>query len=432
MIDPTKMAAGMCNRFSSMYKRHVFSRRNLSSTSHHRILVVGSGAIGLRTAKELLERNNTHDSNVQVILKSSHNPLHPSVCSMGAGGLWMPFHANDKENRIDRWALETLNELYPLALDPQCDLAEIIPAISLFRDHSGHKALDEFDKERKEFYEDDSVVPPGWTSDRRLEFQHLTVEMLAWQNIVLKLKIPPEDELKKAGYIYAWMFKTPIVETEKMLSNLLATISSHPQTLDVSLDHEYASMDEICQDAVRLGCDSVINCSGLGAGQLCNDDRIVGLRGILQHYNRSDCPRRPEVMSCPNYGQKNENDAVLMTEDGPWGSETEPCYMIPRGDVIVVGGSCIEGDDETSIRTKERERLRQNAHCLGIDVESAKPVAEWTGFRPYRDSIRCEIDSSLSTNSLKVVHSYGYGGSGWTLNVGAAKDVAQMVLGPVR
>ena len=143
------------------------------------------------------------------------SPLHPSVAAVGAGGLWMPYHCDD--SRTDRWALETLDELWTIAKQQQQDssnrLVEILPAIVL---HSNNDHVTSQTKDTQVTYPDTSKLP-AWTQDARLEFQQLTVEMLAWQNIVLKLKIPTEQALKQAGYWHMWMFQTPIVDSPKML-----------------------------------------------------------------------------------------------------------------------------------------------------------------------------------------------------------------------
>lgn len=413
-------------------KKKLFSFHSQAIKKSRKILVVGSGAIGLRTALELLQRNND-ENEIKVVVQSPRHPILDTYdCSMGAGGLWMPFRVDDNLHRVDRWALQTFDELYPLAINKDCDLVELLPAISLFRYHHGEKFLEEYETNSDSHVTNDmSTVPPSWTKDRRLEFQHLTIEMLAWQNTVMRLKIPPETELKEAGYLHAWLFKTPIVECVKMLQHYLDRISAHSQTIDINLEsnREYNSMKELCHEAIKMGCDTVINCTGLGAKQLCSDDQVFGIRGILHHYTRKDCGRRPEVLLCPVHGQNNVHDAVITTEEPEWGSDTAPCYMIPRGDKLIIGGSCLLGDNNRSIRPEEHKRLIRNARYLGVDVDTVKPIGEWIGFRPYRKSIRCEIDHDLSNDSLMVVHNYGYGGSGWTLNVGAAKAAADMVLG---
>jgi len=132
---------------------------------------------------------------------------------VGAGGLWMPFHCDDK--RTDRWSLETLQELWTIGQNPQTDknLVEIMTAIVLQQNNDGVR---ETTKDTISHYPDTNKLPM-WTRDARLDFQQLTVEMLSWQNIVYKLRIPPEDELKRAGYYHAWMFQTPIVDSPNML-----------------------------------------------------------------------------------------------------------------------------------------------------------------------------------------------------------------------
>jgi D-amino-acid oxidase len=384
-----------------------------SSMDGKKVLVVGAGVIGLRTSLELLHRN------VSVVLESARHPTHTTTCSMGAGGLWMPFHVNDP--RVDRWAQETLDELLPIGNDETNDLVEIVPTVVSdfvkqgdYKSEPGHHTI--------------TTKFPNWTTmDDRIAFQHMTVEMLSWQNIIYRLRIPSQQELIDAGYLHAWMFRPPIVDAPKMLQHLLGQIIDHPNTISVNVDtaHEYESVQQLQDRAVELGCDTVVNCTGLGASKICQDNQVVGARGILLQYDRSTCVRLPSV----GEGSHGNNiyDAVITTE-AIWGSDTMPCYLIPRGDVVVVGGSYLQGDTELLIRDKERERLVRNATNMGIDVEQAKVVGEWTGFRPFRQTVRCEIEKNERSKDVKVVHSYGYGGSGWTLFVGAAKECADLVL----
>jgi|UPI000581B24E D-amino-acid oxidase len=392
-------------------------------------LVVGSGAVGLRTALELVRRN------VSVVLRAPCSPLDPSNTSQGAGGLWMPFHCDDP--RTFRWAQETLNELLPMATRQQASphhqesergLVEVVPAVYLMRNHGGPTVEHFIDHsyEPRRGQSTETLALPGWTKDPRLEFQHLTVEMLSWQNIINRLKIPPEEELKQAGYLYAWFFKPPIVNTSAMLTHMLNELKEAGADVNVESGHYYSSLDEMRNEAAQLDCDCIVNATGLGAKEILHDDKMVGARGTLLHYDREDCPRRDVVRDGP-YGI-NGTDAVIMTEEAPWGSDTLPCYLIPRGKSIVVGGSYLEEDKEPSIRNVERDRLLQNASNLGINTEKARIIGEWTGFRPYRPTARCELDLD-STSDIRIVHSYGYGGSGWTVNVGAAVEAVDLLIG---
>ena len=124
----------------------------------------------------------------------------------------------------------------------------------------------------------------------------------------------------------------------------------------------------------------------------------------------------------------NDNDACILTEEGEWGTSQEPCYMIPRGNVLVVGGSCKENNMEKDILEDERSRLEKNAWNLGIDTSKVAPVDSWVGWRPIRPQMRVEVDTDLSTNGMTFVHSYGAGGSGWTTFTGIARENVKLAL----
>jgi D-amino-acid oxidase len=401
------------------------------SASTQKALVLGAGAVGLRTALELVANN------IQVVLRAPRHPLHPSTCSMGAGGLWMPFHCDDP--RVDRWSIETLDELLHIEQKKAANqqqstqrLVETIPAVCLWRNHYG-PTVDEFAKHNNYVHGQPTrtSILPQWTQDVRLKFQHMTVEMLTWQNLVYKMRIPSQADLVRAGYMHAWLFQTPIVNTPAMLEHMLAKLVSMQVDVNVETGRVYESIDQVCRDAKELGCDTVVNCTGLGSRDLMQDNSIVGARGILLKLDRASCTRLPSITGSLSDNVDDEGDVgqdvVITAEEEPWGTANYPCYMIPRGDTIVVGGSYIEGDYRQEITDQERKQLVQNAELMGIDMSKAKITGEWVGFRPVRPQVRCEIDARY-TGGVRVVHNYGMGGSGWTVNVGAAKECVRLLL----
>jgi D-amino-acid oxidase len=195
--------------------------------------------------------------------------------------------------------------------------------------------------------------------------------------------------------------------------------------VDVETGQYYSSMDEMVDDAVQMECDGLLNCTGLGSASICKDEALVGARGVLLQYDRATAKRTMQVHAVTD--DELVNDAVILIEDAPLGSETMPCYLIPRGNLLVVGGTYLEGDPATEIRPKERERLLLNAKALGIDSDSTPHIGEWVGFRPYRPTTRCELDTSF--DKLRVVHNYGHGGSGWTVYIGAAAEGVRLMTG---
>ena len=351
----------------------------------------------------------------------------------------MPFHCDDP--RTDRWAMETLDEIYPMAAGATTrsndvqkkqhlnHLVELVPAVHYFRANQGPTTDDFIDPEYHQGRGGSSQLP-SWSTDSRLRFQHLTIEMLTWQNQnVLKLRLPTEHQMKSNGYLYAWLFDAPIIDTPRMLQHMLEEIDQNEKSdVNVETGVYYESVEHLVEDAKSLGCDTVVNCTGLGARELCEDNDLVGARGILHHYSRTNCVRT-ESVAMGDFGEMTQ-DAVIMMQDSPFASETHPVYMIPRGDTIVVGGTYLEGDYEVKIKDDERERLFENAQLLGIDTEASERIGEWVGFRPYRPTSRCEIDTDVS--SVKLIHSYGYGGSGWTVYTGAAKEAADLITGVIR
>lgn len=328
----------------------------------------------------------------------------------------MPYKCPDP--RVNKWAKETLDELLDIHRSPENlndKYVEIVPTIFLTRTHQGPKLEDYKDFKADNYHSALKHSLPEWTQDPRISFQHLTIEMLAWQNQVMKLRIPSIEYIKDAGYKHGWLFRPPIVNAPRMLTKMLDEVLSHPLTHDVNVEMDqggYLSLEDIVDDARALGCDAVFNCTGMGSSKLCKDESLVPGRGILLHYDRN-CARHGLDEATMKY------DTAILTEDGPWGSPTDPLYIIPRGDVFVVGGSYHEGDTGAAITAAEKKRLVENATLMGINTSLSSPVHEWVGFRPARQTIRME---KQSMHGVQVVHSYGHGGSGWTAYVGVAKN----------
>jgi D-amino-acid oxidase len=342
----------------------------------------------------------------------------------------MPFHCDDP--RTHRWSMETLDEVYPLAKDANNPLVTLRYALSFKRTHEGPDTED-FIAENYHKGTGGKSQLPAWSTDERLKFQNMALEQVAWQNIVYKLKLPSLSIAQAAGYNHAWFFETPIIDSPKMMEALLAQVDTEPNDVNVETGVYYESIPELLEDAKKLQCDAVVNCTGLGAAKLCHDEQMVGGRGVLLQYDRETCVRLPHpkgedpLLAAP---PEQLHDAIVMVESPPWGSAEYPCYMIARGDIIVVGGTYLEGDSEPTMRPEERKRLLENARILGIDTDACQPKGEWVGHRPYRPVTRCEIDSEVSTSDLKLVHCYGTGGSGWTVYTGVTKDAVDLVLGP--
>jgi len=329
----------------------------------------------------------------------------------------MPFHCDD--GRTNRWSYETLAELSvaegedPGGHGRYVEAVEALPAVAF-------KAGG-----------DSAVGLPDWASGEwsgaassALDFRRLTVDELYREGKSGRFRLPPRSAIVDAGYTHAWLFRTRIVDAPRALSAMLDEIRSHGDRaeVDVGTGKYYRTPGEMADEARRHGCDAVANCTGLGSREVCGDGALVGARGALLHYDRRS------VAWTTDDGGGPMTDASVTIEGGAFGSPTHPCYMIPRGDVLAVGGTYLEGDDEPDVRPEERRKLVENARRMGIDVGRSEPIGEWVGLRPYRPTCRLEVDDRLSGDGLRFVHSYGYGGSGWTVFVGGAREAASLLL----
>jgi hypothetical protein len=175
----------------------------------------------------------------------------------------MPFHVND--HRASRWATETLDELMPLVHDPNSNLAEIVPAVVFRRQHAG-PGIDEFAtyqyKSTPGGEQMETTTLPEWSSDKRIPFQHLTVEMLSWQTV-----LTTRTRIGGSGLQTRLFLQTAHCQCTGHAR--ASTFGSHEQ-VDVETGVEYESMDQMRADAKSLGSDAVVNCTGLGAAKICN------------------------------------------------------------------------------------------------------------------------------------------------------------------
>lgn len=88
----------------------------------------------------------------------------------------MPFHCDDP--RTDRWAMETLDEIYPFAADPNNALVNLHYVLSLKRSHEGPNT-DDFVAEDYHKGTGGKSRLPSWSVDGRLKFQNMALEQVA-------------------------------------------------------------------------------------------------------------------------------------------------------------------------------------------------------------------------------------------------------------
>ena len=121
------------------------------------------------------------------------------------------------------------------------------------------------------------------------------------------------------------VFDAPIVDSPRYLARLADELQQEGVELFLG-QQPFSSLDEISDAARRHGCSAAINCTGLGAGPLLDDPEVIPARGVLVQYPRPSNWR-----------------TAIMVDGPPLATDERPLYIIPRGDILVTGGSYLEG-----------------------------------------------------------------------------------------
>ena len=148
--------------------------------------------------------------------------------------------------------------------------------------------------------------------------------------------------------------------------------------------------------------DVIVNCTGLGAKKLCNDYKMVPIRGQVIKV------KAPWIQN-------------FYVADG--------AYIIPGMDgMVTLGGIKQYGDWNNEISLHDKEYILKR--CLEIvpSLENAEICWEWCGLRPFRSNVNVSKEIFYKGSKLrKIVHNYGHGGHGYALSRGTGEDATCLV-----
>lgn len=214
--------------------------------------------------------------------------------------------------------------------------------------------------------------------------------------------VPPHE--LPANTIGGNTFTTVTINPEKFLPWLQKHLE---QDYNVTVRKaEVRSLDEARR---LLGCDVLVNASGMGAKELANDLDCVAVRGQTLFVKGSTLKR------CM--------DQEIVIKRG-----TEYTYVIPRmgSGGLVIGGIEDPGNMSTEIDEELRKDILRRANTLtGGNLDklslSQDVIRDIVGFRPgHKKGIRIARDGN-------VVHAYGFAGGGYRYSLGAALKVVKLV-----
>lgn len=149
--------------------------------------------------------------------------------------------------------------------------------------------------------------------------------------------------------------------------------------------------------------DIVFNCTGLGAQKLCNDKKIVPIRGqVIKVY-------APWIKT-----------AFYADYD---------TYILPGFDGNVTLGATRQYESyNLKIDKYDSMSIRERCESLVPSLVGASIVCETVGLRPYRSTVRveCEMVTDSNGNQIRWIHNYGHGGYGVTCSPGTAQYAIQL------
>lgn len=152
--------------------------------------------------------------------------------------------------------------------------------------------------------------------------------------------------------------------------------------------------------------DVIVNCSGLGAAELIDDVTIK--------------PKRGQVIRAKAPWIKHFYIDIDRSDD--------VTYILPGVNSVVLGGTSQDGNNSTEDNQADIDGIKERCLKLMPSLRDSKVQGTWTGLRPYRETIRLEIDMVTAGLKAKIVHNYGHGGSGLTLFWGCAEEATNLVL----
>lgn len=198
------------------------------------------------------------------------------------------------------------------------------------------------------------------------------------------------------GYSHGWRFTVPLVEMPIYLPYLSRQVHARATCTSRAV----TSLAELAAPDV----DVIVNCAGLAARELVGDAATVPIRG--------------QIVLVPNPGLT----MSVRDENHPLGR----AYVHPRSRDCVLGGTLDTGEWDTTADPALTASILARCADIVPALAGAQATDVLVGLRPGRPEVRLELDLDAVAGT-PVVHNYGHGGSGVTIGVGCAHDVAALV-----
>jgi D-amino-acid oxidase len=307
-------------------------------------LVIGAGVSGLTSAICLAE------AGFRVEIWAAEPPK--ETTSIAAGAMWGPYLV-EPIDRVRIWSTRTLEVFRLLATDPRTGV-HLTPGLEASRA---------------------AVDPPEWGNQ------------LDGFRICESSELPP-------GFAIGWRFTAPLIDMPRYLDYLQRRLAEAGCTIHM---RRLSSLDEIAGQAPV-----VVNCAGMGAGDLVPDPELTPIRGQLV------------VVENPGLTE-------FFSEDT--GASPDLLHFSPYGDTAVLGGVAQAGQWSRDPDLATSAAIL--ARCAEVEprLRGARVLEHRVGLRPTRPDVRVETQH---LDGSRLIHNYGHGGAGVTLSWGCADEVTAL------
>ena len=302
--------------------------------------IVGAGVSGLTSGIRLLE--NGHQAHIV------SDKFSPDTVSDVAAAIWYPFLVKPAD-RADTWGIVTYDVLESLCeSDPEAGVRMI---------------------------------------DGR-EYLRSVVDLPQWNEDIAAFRILESEEIPD-GYVFGWEFRAPAIDMKLYMPWLKNRFEELGGTFERG----------VVKSLKEVGGEIIVNCVGLGARELCDDEEVKPARGQIIFIEQD-----------PGIGHFDQQPETLT-------------YTIPRTNVTVLGGTAQVDDWDLEIREEDNDLILTKVVAVWPDLDRSKIVGGTVGLRPSRTEVRLEEED---IGGRRVIHNYGHGGAGVTLSWGCADEVVSI------
>jgi D-amino-acid oxidase len=312
------------------------------------VLVLGGGVVGLNTALRL-----ALDTDYKVTVYSSS---YLETTSSYAGAFWWPSPAELQGEQLPDWALESFEFLRFLKEDAGITQRKIVGLA------------------------EGTFSVPDWFT-RIPGFREVNGSEI--------------DPPFKHGVVIE---SAPVIDPPTHLKWLRDRLSSLGVTLETQT---FKGLD----DALTK-CSIVLNCTGLGAQDLCGDSDLHPVSGQLVKLRKRDL------------------DHVMFMAN----KTTRTAYIIPQSTCTILGGTYFDNDRQTEPDQNETRLIIERCNRLWpkLQASDADVIGATRALRPVRSRVRLEVEKKAKG---VIVHNYGHGRSGFSLAYGAAGAALKLLAG---